>query len=124
MKTILFALLISPCILFSQSKNAKLYLSLINPISLKQHLTTLAGPDMEGRQTATPGQQKTAAYIETQFKVLGLKTATGKGFQQSFGVYRDSVIDAAITVNRISYQLDNEFGVFTDMNHSLYHRSL
>ncbi len=37
---------------------------------LKKHLSIVASAQMEGRETATPGQKKAAAYIEQQFKAI------------------------------------------------------
>ena len=34
---------------------------------LKKHLYIVASKEMEGRETATPGQRKAAAYIEESF---------------------------------------------------------
>ncbi len=43
----------------------------ITPNDLKKHLYIIAGKEMEGRETATEGQRKAAAYIENYFKQTG-----------------------------------------------------
>lgn len=41
---------------------------------IKKHLYTLAADDMEGRATGTPGIEKAAKYIESEFNRIGLST--------------------------------------------------
>ena len=48
-----------------------------NPASIKvetvrKHLYTLASDDMEGRRAGTPGIEKAAQYIESEFERIGL----------------------------------------------------
>ncbi|MFX6884222.1 hypothetical protein ABTH28_18490, partial [Acinetobacter baumannii] len=59
-----------------QDRSAR-FAELITAQSLKDKLTILASADMEGRETATPGQKKAAAYIESEFKRIGLKPGNG-----------------------------------------------
>ena len=66
--------------------NPEKYASTITSQSLKNQLTIIAGPAMEGRETATAGQRKAAEYIVSQFKLAGLQPAPGTtDFQQTFG---------------------------------------
>lgn len=53
------------------------------------HVNTLASDDYEGRAPSTPGGRKTVAYIETQFKQLGL-TAPFKD-ENGVATYRQAV---------------------------------
>jgi hypothetical protein len=39
------------------------YAKTITAADLKKHLYVVAGAEMEGRETATPGQKKAASYI-------------------------------------------------------------
>ena len=48
------------------------YAQTITPAELKEKLSIIASREMEGRETASPGQKKAAAYIESQFQKLGL----------------------------------------------------
>ena len=57
--------------------DARPYAKSITSEDLKKHLYTIAGPDYEGRETATPGQHKVADYIENHFKSLGLQPGNG-----------------------------------------------
>src|ERR1035437_5986338 len=57
---------------FSQTASAIKYAETITQAGLKKQLTIVASADMEGRETGTEGQRKAAAYIESQFKEIGL----------------------------------------------------
>ena len=46
----------------------------IDSITVRKHLYTLASDEMEGRKGGTPGIEKAAQYIESEFKRIGLKT--------------------------------------------------
>lgn len=81
----------------------------ITPEDLKRHLYIVAGPEMEGRETATPGQRKAAAYIEQQFRQLGLQPGNGNSYQMEFPVYQDSLVSAQLEVNGQAFQLDKDF---------------
>src|ERR1044072_2227542 len=71
----------------------KPFANTITPDDLKKHLYIVAGKEMQGRETATEGQRKAAAYIETQFKTLGLQPGNNGNFQLGFPVFQDSLID-------------------------------
>ena len=46
---------------------------------LLSHISVLASDEFEGRLPGTPGEDKTVAYIEQQFKALGLKPGNPDG---------------------------------------------
>jgi hypothetical protein len=46
------------------------------------HVQVLADDSMEGRNAGTPGYDKAVAYVESQFKAIGLKPAGTSGFRQ------------------------------------------
>ncbi|AOW21761.1 M28 family peptidase [Urechidicola croceus] len=57
----------------------------IDTLIVKKHLYTLASDDMEGRKPGTPGIEKAAKYIETEFQRIGLKTFEGaENYRQNF----------------------------------------
>jgi hypothetical protein len=85
------------------------YAKTITPADLKERLYIVAGPEMEGRRTATEGQRKAAAYIESQFKALGLQPGNGSSYQMYYNVYQDSLTGAALEVNGKSFQMDQDF---------------
>src|SRR5579863_5494189 len=76
---------------------------------LKKHLYIIAGADFEGRETATEGQHKAAAYIENHFKSLGLLPGNGDSYLLPYPVYQDSLLSAALSVNDQSYTLNQDF---------------
>lgn len=78
---------------------------------LKAKLSIIAGAAMEGRETATPGQKKAAAYIENFFKSIGLQPGTPNGYQLSFPVYQDTLTAVNFTVNNTSLKADEDFTV-------------
>src|SRR4051794_37967286 len=46
------------------------------------HIEFLAADALEGRDVGSPGFEKGAAYVEGQFKEIGLKPAGGAGYRQ------------------------------------------
>jgi Zn-dependent M28 family amino/carboxypeptidase len=85
------------------------YASLITKEALKEKLTILAGADMEGRETATPGQRKAAAWIEGQFKRIGLKPGNGDSYQQLYPVYQPILTEKKLSVNGKNFDWDKDF---------------
>src|SRR5215467_6421303 len=51
----------------------------ITSTALLQHIKDLSADSMEGRAPGTPGEQKAVAYMESQFKALGLKPGNPDG---------------------------------------------
>jgi Zn-dependent M28 family amino/carboxypeptidase len=48
--------------------------NVIDSNMVRKHLYTLAADNMEGRKSGTPGIEKAAVYIESEFKKIGLST--------------------------------------------------
>jgi hypothetical protein len=95
---------------FAQKKaNPQKYAASITEEDLKTHLYIIAGPEMEGRETATEGQRKAAAYLEEQFKKLGLLPGNNGSYQMSFPVYKDSLIGSQMKINGQDYSLYQDF---------------
>ena len=87
MNKIIFLVALSLCtnFLFAQDDVAKKYANTITDADLKKHLTIVAGAEMEGRETASPGQRKAASHIENSFKDIGLKSPSQlKNYQQTY----------------------------------------
>ena len=95
MKKMCFLLGVSLCLqlfLLAQTSTAIIYGNTITGADLKKHLTVIAGDNMDGRETGTEGQRKAAAYIEAQFKQIGLAHAdTMQDYQQYYPLYLDSI---------------------------------
>jgi Zn-dependent M28 family amino/carboxypeptidase len=54
--------------------------------SLKQHILVLADDSMQGRAPASPGEEKTVAYLVAQFEAMGLKPGNNGSFIQEVPV--------------------------------------
>ena len=52
--------------------------------NLKQHISTLASEEFEGRESGTAGETKAADYITKEFKSIGLKPKGESGYLQKF----------------------------------------
>lgn len=92
-----FSLVLGISVAIAQDPAAK-YAGSITGDNLKKHLTIIAGPEMEGRETGTEGQRKAAAYIESQFKAMGLKSAPAlNGYQQLYPLYQDSLLTSKLS---------------------------
>ncbi len=99
-KIFLPALMLLSVLNYAQDIQIK-YAKTITKADLKKHLTIIASDEFEGRETGTEGQRKAAAYIEQQFKNLGLPAVPAlKGYQQLYPLYRDSMISSTLSINK------------------------
>lgn len=87
------------------------YAKTITAADLKKHLYIVAGPEMEGRETGTEGQRKAAAYIENEFRRIGLQPGNNGSFQQQYPLYQDSLAGARLEINGQAFQLFQDFGI-------------
>lgn len=85
---------------------------------LKKHLYIVAGKEMEGRETATEGERKAAAYIENHFRSLGLTPGNNGSYQMMWPLYRDSLLGASISVNGKQFLVDKDFAVTLSTAHT------
>jgi hypothetical protein len=111
---ILFGLFFSGSVLFCAAQKKTdpvVFGNSIRSENLQKHLSQIAGPDFEGRETATPGQRKTAAYIENYFKSLGLEPGNKDSFQLAYPVYQDSLISTHIFIDGTSFELYRDFDI-------------
>jgi hypothetical protein len=102
MRKLLFVLvLFSASAAKAQKKaNPQKFAETITAADLKTHLSIVASAEMEGRETATEGQRKAAAYIENHFKTLGLLPANKGSYQMAYPVYRDSMITSWLSTEK------------------------
>lgn len=91
------------------NQTASKFAALITEKGLKEKLTVIASAEMEGRETASPGQKKAAAYIEEYFKKLGLKPGNGTGYQQYYPVFQDEITAKSLNVNGKDYVWDKDY---------------
>lgn len=85
---------------------------------LKTHLFIVASKDFEGRETGTEGQRKAAAYIENNFKSLGLQPGNKDSYQLNYPIYQDSLIGAGIRINGVDFKLNEDFAIYTATNYT------
>jgi Peptidase family M28 len=113
MRKIFIIILLLPAIVVTaqKKKDQSIFAKTITPEDLKKHLFIVASKEMEGRETASPGQKKAAAYIESQFQLIGLTPGNSGSYQQHYGVYQDSLINASVEVNGKTFELDKDFVV-------------
>jgi len=72
--------------------DASKFAATISSQDLRKHLTVIASDEFEGRETGTEGQRKAGAYIEAQFKAIGLQPAPViNGYQQLYPLHKDSM---------------------------------
>lgn len=87
------------------------YAKTITVADLQKHLYIVAGAEMAGRETATEGQRKAAAYIENEFRRIGLEPAVSGSYQQFYSLYQDSLVEADLQVAGQAFELDKDFSL-------------
>ncbi|OHT43411.1 M20/M25/M40 family metallo-hydrolase [Flavobacterium tructae] len=61
----------------------------------------LSADDMQGRRTFTPGIEKASAFIESEFKKIGLQTFNAAAnYRQEFSMTASKAISSKITIDR------------------------
>ncbi|MEY2917717.1 MAG: hypothetical protein RIS73_1431 [Bacteroidota bacterium] len=109
-KLILISLVLISARGFAQTGEAAKYAASITGENLKKHLTIIASDEFEGRETGTEGQRKAAAYIEGQFKTMGLKSVEAlKGYQQYYPLYQDSLVSTDLKINTTAAVFGQDF---------------
>lgn len=94
-----------------QAPNPVPFASTITSDDLKKHLYIVASAEMEGRETATDGQKKAAAYIENHFRSLGLAPGNKDSYQMPYPVFQDSMVNAGLEVNGKKFEVNKDFAV-------------
>lgn len=85
---------------------------------------TLAADDMMGRKPFTPGIDKAATFISSEFKKSKLDYFPGlSSYDQSFLMYKPKFISAAGNINDITVAADNIIAITTDDSLSVNERS-
>ncbi|HEY5368336.1 MAG TPA: M28 family peptidase [Hanamia sp.] len=95
---------------FSQTDIPLEYAQTITEQGLKKQLTIVASADMEGGETGTEGQRKAAAYIETQFKEIGLQApASLNGYQQFYPLLKDTLIPKSLKIGKLKLEYGKDY---------------
>ncbi len=110
-KLLAVLLLCSPVWAIAQKKdkNAEKAAKTITADDMKKHLYIIAGAEMEGRDTPSPGLEKAANYIENHFKSLGLVPGNNGSYRQYYPLYKDSMISSSLKVNGKAFDVNNDF---------------
>jgi hypothetical protein len=117
--TCIVALLLVASAVTAQKKvNPKKYAETITAADASKILYVLAGAEMEGRETATYGQKKAAAFIENHFTTLGLLPGNNGSYQMQYPVFRDSLLSSQISVNGTNFNLNTDFQPILQMSSS------
>lgn len=98
--------------------NPKPFAKTITAEDLRKQLTVIAGAEMEGRETATEGQRKAAAYIESQFRNLGLIPGNRGSYEMHFPVYTDTLLNLELSVNDTAFTAGEDFTASFANNHT------
>jgi hypothetical protein len=81
-KLVWISLLFISTMSFAQTtKDLTKFANVITAKGLKEKLSVIASAEMEGRETASPGQKRAAAFIESEFKRMGLLPGNGNSYQ-------------------------------------------
>ncbi|ANH79591.1 peptidase M28 [Niabella ginsenosidivorans] len=95
--------------------NPEVFAKTITPEDLKKHLSVIAGAEMEGRNTPSPGLEKAAGYIADHFKQLGLTPGNNGSFRQTFRLSKDSLAGLDLSINGDDFKdLDDIGPLFTN----------
>ena len=81
----------------------------INAADMKKHLYVIAGKEMGGRDTPSPGLEKAADYIEDHFKKTGLVPGNNGSYRQHYPLYRDSMISSSIRINGTALEINKDY---------------
>jgi len=90
----------------------------ITAADLKTHLYKVASKEFEGRETATEGQRKAAAYIEDHFRSVGLLPGNTNSYQLYYPIFQDSITQCTIEVGGQVFYLNMDFILNLTDNHT------
>ncbi|BAU52308.1 M20/M25/M40 family metallo-hydrolase [Mucilaginibacter gotjawali] len=83
---------------------------LISQDDVTRIISTLAADDMQGRATFTPGIEKAARFIESEYKNIGLKPLAGDdGFRQNFAMTHSTPVNLGVAINGKAIGADSVF---------------
>ena len=118
-KFLLPLLLISSFFATAQKKNSVPYFAAtISADDMKRHLYIIAGPEMEGHDTPSPGLEKAANYIEDHFKTLGLLPGNKDSYRQLYPIYKDSMTNTRLIINGTAFEMNKDFQPNVMINHT------
>jgi len=85
---------------------------LISKTDVERIIKTLSADDMQGRATFTPGIEKAARFIESEYKNIGLLPLSGnQDYRQNFNMFRSTPLETFASVNNIILPKENVFAI-------------
>lgn len=87
----------------------------ITTSDLKKHLSIIAGAEMEGRDTPSPGLEKAAKYIESQFEQFGVKPGNNGSYRQFFDLEKDSAAALSLNMGGTAFTAWSDFAPWMQM---------
>ncbi len=73
---------------------------LISKNDVERVIKTLSADDMQGRATFTPGIEKAAKFIESEYKTAGLQPLAGnKDYRQNFSMTKSTPVSVSVSIN-------------------------
>ncbi|MBW7889722.1 MAG: M28 family peptidase [Chitinophagaceae bacterium] len=112
-------LVVLPSLVWAQKiTNPRPFARSISIEDMRKNLSVIASADMEGRETATEGQRKAAAYIENEFKSIGLAPGNKDSYEMYFPVYADSLLNLSLSVNDTEFTAGKDFSVYLQSGYS------
>jgi len=77
---------------------------------LHQHIAALASDEFEGRAPATPGEEKTINYLQSEFEALGIGPGNGDSYFQGVSVTEiTTASDTVLTFSGSNYDAKLEY---------------
>ncbi len=96
-------LLAVSCRVFAQTPE-----KLIEKTDVERVIKILSADDMQGRATFTPGIEKAARFIETEYKSAGLLPLTGnQDYRQNFSMYKSTPIEISASISNTIVPKEN-----------------
>lgn len=93
--TTLIAFIAVACGSYAQDVN-----KMIKQDDVEHIIKTLSADDMQGRATFTPGIEKAAQFIESEYKQIGLQPMEGNtGYRQNFTMIKSTPTKAEVSIN-------------------------
>jgi len=94
-------------------------LSAFNADSLKLHVAEISHDSLQGRKPFTPGETKTIAYLQKQFKAAGLEPGNGDSFIQEVpmvNIQTTAAPDMQVITSKGSFKLKgfDDYVIWTD----------
>lgn len=73
---------------------------MIKQDDVERIIKTLSADDMQGRATFTPGIEKAAQFIESEYKNIGLQPMEGNaGYRQNFTMIKSAPVKESVSIN-------------------------